>query len=171
MLTAERVRELLDYDPETGEFRWKVRTSLSVRPGYVAGCEHTDQSGKEYRVIKVGGKFYKAHRLAWLVTHGEFPPEQIDHIDGNGLNNRLDNLRAVSHAENQRNQRKYSNNTTGVVGVYWTKDRHKWRAMIAVNRKDIHLGYFTNKDEAVAARKAAELKYGFHSNHGSDRPL
>ena len=171
MATAERVRELLSYDPSTGEFWWKVKTSNRVKARSVAGYERTNQDGKKYWLIRVDGKLHYAHRLAWLVTHGEFPPEQIDHIDGNGLNNRLENLRAVSHAENGRNLRKKSNNTSGVSGVSWHKSRQKWAAQIQVNRKHIHLGLFANKDEAIAARRAAEAEYGFHENHGTDRPL
>lgn len=169
MVTAKRVRELLSYDPSTGEFRWKVRRKLKA--GSIAGCEFTNQDGKKYWRVSIDGKKYLAHRLAWLVTYGEFPPEQIDHIDGNGLNNRLENFRAVSNAENHRNRRNQSNNTSGVSGVGWHKASRKWQAYIAVNRKDVHLGYFTNKDEAISARKAAEIKYGFHENHGSERSL
>lgn len=170
MVTAERVRELLSYDPSTGEFRWKVDRNR-MKAGSIAGDECTALCGKKYWRVSVDGKQYKAHRLAWLVTHGEFPPEQIDHVDGNGLNNRLENLRAVSNTENQRNQRKRSTNTSGVTGVIWHKAHQKWQAYIAVNRKLIHLGYFSSKDEAISARRAAEAKYGFHENHGSDRPL
>lgn len=170
MVTAARVQELLSYDPSTGEFRWKVNRNRK-KAGSVAGCESTKHDGKKYWCIQVDGKMYKAHRLAWLVTHGEFPPEQIDHIDGDGLNNRLENLRAVSDLENKRNLRKKSNNTSGVSGVRWRKDRQKWQALITVNRKKIHLGLFSDKSEAVAARRAAEAKYGFHENHGTNRPL
>lgn len=170
MVTAARVRELLSYDLSTGEFRWKVsRGTKKARS--IAGYEYTYGCGKKYWLIRVDGKMYQAHRLAWLVTHGEFPPEQIDHIDGNGLNNRLENLRAVSDSENKRNLRKYSNNTSGVSGVIWHKASQKWLAQIKVNRKNIHLGSFIDKSEAVAARKAAEAKYNFHENHGTERPL
>ena len=170
MVTAARVRELLSYAPSTGEFRWKASQGTK-KAGSVAGREHTTQSGKKYWEIRVDSKLYQAHRLAWLITHGEFPPEQIDHIDGNGLNNRIENLRSVSNAENQRNQRKKSNNTSGVTGISWHKLTQKWMAHIRVNRQQIHLGYFTDKSEAVAARQAAEAKYGFHENHGTNRPL
>lgn len=170
MVTAERARELLSYDPSTGEFRWKVSQGTK-KAGSVAGHEITYPSGKKYWSVKVEGKEYLAHRLAWLMTRGEFPPEQTDHIDGNGLNNRIDNLRAVSQTENLRNQRKYSNNTSGVSGVSWHKLTQKWMAHIRVNRQRIHLGLFADKSEAIAARKAAEAKYGFHANHGSERSL
>lgn len=169
MLTQDRVKELLTYDPLTGVFRWKVRRKLKA--GSVAGCEFTDRQGKKYWSIGVNGKMFLAHRLAWLFTHGQFPPEQIDHIDGNGLNNRLGNLRVVSNIENQRNARKRVDNTSGVSGVIWDKRDQKWRAQIRVNRKNIYLGLFTDKSEAISARKAAEIKYGFHANHGTERPL
>lgn len=170
MLTVERVREVLDYDPETGEFRWKVRSSRRIQIGDVAGCVRTDK-GKAYVHITIGGVRHYAHRLAWACAYGLFPEKQIDHIDGDGTNNRLANLRSVSAAENGKNQRKPSNNTSGVAGVYWDSRKSKWTSRVRVGGKLVYLGSFRQFDDAIAARKAAELKYGFHPNHGSDRPL
>lgn len=169
MLTQDRVKELLTYDPKTGVFRWKVNRS-NIKAGSVAGCESL-KNGKRYWLIRVDGKLFHAHRLAWLLMQGEFPLEQIDHIDGNGLNNQIENLRAVSTTENLRNQRKNSKNSSGAAGVRWYRPTRKWQARIKVGRKDIHLGYFADKSEAISARKAAEIKYGFHANHGTERPL
>lgn len=166
----ERVMELLSYDPSTGEFRWKVRTSNRAKPGQTAGAVST-HSSKKYRRIMVDGKLYFAHRLAWLISYGQFPDRNIDHVDGNGLNNRLDNLRIATPSENCKNQRRRPDNTSGITGVSWYRAGQKWHARIAVNRRTIHLGYFSTKEEAVAARKAAEVRYGFHANHGQDRPL
>jgi hypothetical protein len=99
------------------------------------------------------------------------PEHGIDHEDGNGLNNRWENLRDVTRLENMRNRRKYKNNTSGVVGVVWNKARGKWQVQIKVKGTLIFLGYFVNKDDAIKARKKADIKYGFHKNHGEDRPL
>jgi hypothetical protein len=98
---------------------------------------------------------------------GEFPEDQVDHIDGNGLNNIWTNLRPVTCGENQKNRRKYARNTSGTTGVYWYKQARKWRSLI----HNKHLGLFHNKEDAIAARKAAEVFYNFHENHGTERPL
>ena len=99
------------------------------------------------------------------------PPGEIDHIDGDGTNNRLDNLREVSHKNNQKNMKRLSNNTTGCTGVVWLKYRKMWEARIYVGKKIIGLGSYKNFEDAVSARKRGEAEHGFHPNHGSDRPL
>ncbi len=154
-ITAERLQELLHYDPETGIFTWKVRTSRSVKVGDVAGC----QGGHGYQQIRIQSRNYLAHRLAWLYEHGEWPEDQIDHINRIRTDNRIANLREVSHKQNLQNAGKYSNNTSGYPGVSWNKRISKWRARIKHNYKYIHLGYFTTIEEAIAARKAAEKLY------------
>jgi len=97
---------------------------------------------------------------------GEWPEKQIDHIDGNPLNNKWDNLRDVTSQENGRNKRILKNNTSGFTGVCWDDVNKKWRAFIRVDRKTIHIGRFTNIQQAIDARKDANIKYGFHENHG-----
>lgn len=169
MLTRERVADLLEYDGE--KLIWKVSRARLARAGSAAGYVWTAPSGCQYLHVMIDGKKYKAHRLIWLLHYGAWPKQFIDHIDGNGLNNRVENLRDVSHTENQQNSRKSSANVSGVVGVIWHKQAQKWQAQIKAGGKRIHLGLFTDKAEAVAARKAAEVKYGYHPNHGSERPL
>ncbi len=154
-LTAEYLRSVLHYDQETGIFTWKVRTSNSVKVGDAAGCPN----GAGYLQITVQSRLYLAHRLAWLHTHGEWPKEQLDHINRNRSDNRIANLREVTHKQNLQNAGKYSNNTSGYPGVSWNKRISKWRARIKHNYKYIHLGYFTTIEEAIAARKAAEKLY------------
>ena len=162
-LTFEEADRLFTYDGEN--LRWKVRPShTTIQVGDVAGCLLRDRNGKEYWRVMVNGKDYLAHRLIWLLVHKVWPKNQIDHIDGNSLNNRIENLRDVTNAENQKNLKKPKNNTSGHVGV--RRHRGKWQAQIKVSGRYIHLGYFTNLDEAVAVRKAAEIKYEFHANHG-----
>jgi hypothetical protein len=171
MLTQERLRELLDYDPETGAFTWRVRAANCVRVGDQAGHKKTDHGGKSYIHLQVDNRGCLAHRLAFLWMEGSVPEADTDHEDGDGTNNRWSNLKRVSHRQNGKNIRRTKANTSGVTGVTWRKDLQKWKAQIAVDGRDIYLGIFTSKDEAIAARKAAELEHNFHPNHGSDRPL
>jgi len=160
-LTQERLKELLDYDPETGVFTW-LESRGSVTAGAVAGSRRKDG----YRKIKINQKFYLEHRLAWLYVHGKFPLDQIDHINGVKDDNRLDNFREVDHRENQRNTKRHFDNASGVTGVCWNKAAGKWHSRITSATKLENLGYFDNFFEACCARKSAEKRYGFHPNHG-----
>jgi len=99
---------------------------------------------------------------------GAWPPDQIDHVNGVRTDNRIENLRSVTHAENGRNQAIPRNNTSGVMGVARRTRGKKWHAQIKVGGKQIHLGSFDDKDEAIAARAAADIEHGFHENHGRD---
>ena len=154
-LTAEKLRELLNYDPDTGIFTRKVSTSNRVKVGDAAGCPN----GDGYLRIMVQSRLYQAHRLAWLYMHSNWPNDQIDHINRNRSDNRIANLREVTNKQNLQNAGKYSHNTSGHPGICWNKQNSKWRATIKHNQKLIHLGYFANIEEAVAARKAAERHY------------
>jgi hypothetical protein len=173
MNTQARLKEILHYNPKTGVFTWKIRTSKRIRIGYEAGCiaHRKATGGKKYRLIKADGALYLAHRLAWLYVYGEFPPHEIDHIDGNGINNKLINLRSVTRVENSKNVRLRSDNTSGFVGVHWDRFRSKWVAYINAKGKLHHLGYYEEIIDAAAARMRANKKYSFHANHGQNRPL
>ena len=170
MLTQERLKDLLDYDPETGIFTWRDTRSNRAR-GRQAGWRRTGPSGKTYIQIQVDDRSYLAHRLAFLWMEGSFPEADTDHEDGDGANNRWSNLKRVNRQQNQRNQRRSGINTSGVTGISWAKQRGKWYAYINVEHRMINLGLFLSKGDAIAARKAAELEYNYHPNHGSDRPL
>jgi len=163
IITQEYLKELLDYDPATGIFTWKVRTTNSVQVGDVAGTINS----LGYRVIRLHGKLYKAHRLAWLFMTGEFPSDQIDHINHVKDDNRFSNLREVTNTENHRNATMQKNNSSGVTGVSWHKATSKWIVQIHVNGKHIHGGLFGCITAATLARKALEIKHGFHENHGA----
>ena len=154
-LTAEYLRSILDYDQETGIFTWKVSTSRRVKTGDVAGS----QNGDGYLRIRLHNRLFLAHRLAWLYHFGEWPEDQIDHINRNRSDNRIYNLREVTNKQNQQNAGKRSDNKSGHPGVSWYKPYSKWRAQIMHNQKQIHLGYFSILEEAIAARKAAEKLY------------
>lgn len=169
MITQETLKQLLHYDPETGVFTWlKKRGKSAVNKEAGHNCF---KNTKQYRLIGVETKLYRAHRLAWLYMTGSMPALEIDHIDGNGLNNAWLNLREVDRRENCRNMRLHNHNTSGISGVSWRKQRNKWRAYVMVDNHQINLGHYDDLFEACCARKSAELKYGFHENHGSDRPL
>lgn len=171
MITQQQLKELLHYCPETGVWTWLVDRRGGIKKGAIAGSIMIKSGGKKYRRIKVMGAMIRAHRLAFLYMTGSFPEEEVDHEDGNGLNNCWSNIRAVTHADNAKNHRLRSCNKSGTAGVCWHKRYNKWQAVITVNMRKKALGYFTNKDDAVAARKKAEIEFGYHPNHGTDRPL
>lgn len=154
-LTQERLKELLSYDPETGIFIWKIKIK-SVKKEDIAGC--IDK--KNYRVIRINGKNYFAHRLAFLFMEGYFPENDTDHIDRDKNNNKWNNLREVSHTCNMRNRNIMSNNKSGITGVLFDNNSKKWRAFIKIGNL-IRLGSFNNIIDAVKARWEAEVKYNF----------
>lgn len=150
MLTQQKLKELLSYDPNTGDFIWLQPTNKRIKVGDKAGYEDTNG----YICIKLLGTKYRAHRLAWIYIYGDWPINQIDHINRVKQDNRILNLRDVTHRENHQNR---SNET---VGVKPYNDR--WIARIKVEGKDIYLGIFNTKPEAISARKEAEIKYEFY---------
>jgi hypothetical protein len=143
MLTAQRLRELLHYDPVTGIFHWRIAVARRVKVGDIAGSVHRDG----YRQIMIDGRRYYAHHLAWLYVHGEWPPSELDHINGVPDDNRIANLRLATPSQNQWNQGNRKNNTSGFKGVGWHR-RRRWRAQIGINGRYIHLGYFATPEEA-----------------------
>lgn len=156
------LRERLRYEPETGEFFWRKSTG-AAKKGSPAGSPHICG----YWNIRFKGKLYLAHRLAWLITYGEWP-DQIDHINHDRLDNRLFNLRNVRHVDNGRNQKLPSNNTSGICGVNWDAIRGKWSARIKVDGVIQGQKKFDSLIDAAAHRLTLERKYNFHPNHGLD---
>mgnify|MGYP000368519610 CR=1 FL=1 len=161
-ITQVELKKFLSY--KDGKFFWKKTIARRIKIGDRAGC-----LGKKnwYRVIRIDGKNYSEHRLVWLYHIGEFPKNQIDHINQIKYDNRIENLREVSHIENHKNQPLRKDNTSGFVGVYWYRKTKKWMAGVQVHGKSINLGYFNKIEDAVKAREKASMKYGFHKNHGS----
>lgn len=172
-VTAERAKEALDYDPETGILTWRVTLNQHAREGTSAGSKRNyDKNGDlQYVCVGLDGKKYTAHRLAWLINYGRWPVGDIDHINGDGLDNRLANLREVPRFQNLRNASRQRNNTSGVTGVYWETQSKQWHAQIKSHGKVKFLGRFNTLDEATAARKKAEAEFGFHPNHGLPREV
>jgi hypothetical protein len=158
-LTAERLRELLDYEPETGVFRWAVdRGPGRPRVGDAAGSADATKDGRI--IIKIAGRKHKAHRLAWLSVTGAWPVGEIDHRDGNPANNAWANLREATRAENARNSKRPAHNRSGFKGVR-PKPNGRWEAFITKDSRWITLGRFPTAEEAHAAYVAAA-----HEHHG-----
>jgi len=147
----------LSYDQETGIFTWNIPTSKTA-VGDQAGYLRKDG----YRYIQINGKQCLAHRLAWFYVYKEWPPEDIDHINRNRADNRLENLRSSNRQLNAKNRSTYKNNTTGEAGVYYMTGKYKWRAIITIDGKAVSLGCFPCKYSATQARKRAEEKLGFY---------
>jgi hypothetical protein len=161
-IDIDLVRSLLDYDPLTGIFRWKSRRNWSAPAGSVAGSRDTHG----YTHICINRQLFLAHRLAWAVSHGEQPGAEIDHINGDRSDNRIANLRCVSGVDNQRNRKLMSTNTSGYCGVYWDKNCQKWSAKIRIFGKLHNIGHFSSIEDAIAARKEAEIRFLFDPLHG-----
>ena len=178
-LATEIVRELLDYNPETGVFTWRPRgrewfpTNRSWRwwngrfAGKTAGCISKNKRGYPLLSIKVLGKMYLASRLAFLWM-GEPLPEQVDHPNGDSLDNRWRNLKASTGAENGKNRSMSRANTSGVTGVYWRKAVGKWQAGGKLDGKQHHLGHFDDLDEAAAVVNKFRATSGFSERHGKE---
>lgn len=155
----EEALRLFYYEPLSGNLV-RLCQSGRGRKGQTAGSN-------DRRYLKVGilGSQVFAHRLIWLMVHGEWP-DQIDHINHVRDDNRIKNLRSVSHHENHKNKKRSKANTSGRTGVWWNKINQNWCADIKVCMKKIYLGSYADFDDAVVAREDAEIKYGFHYNHG-----
>ena len=146
--SQERLKELFDYDPETGDFVRKVRTSNNTKVGDVAGCLVPDG----YLVFRVDSTTYMAHRLAWLYRYGEDPGSlDIDHINRNRSDNRLENLRLATSQQNRQN--------SSALGITWDKVCRKWQARITVDGVLMYLGVFRHYWSAIHCYQQARLKY------------
>lgn len=152
-ITYEEASHHLDYNPETGEFIWKIPAQGRKK---LAGASMP----RGYRVIGINGVVLFAHRLAWLLTYREMPAAgyDVDHIDGNQSNNRISNLRLATRSQNLRNAKLSCRSTTGVKGVAWHKNRNGFVGHIRHNNKANHIGIFSTIQEAEAAVKAAREK-------------
>lgn len=158
--------ENFSYDKDTGIITRLKAPCNSVKEGQQAGWTHRC-GGLFYRALEFNGTQYFAHRLAFLAMTGEMPDGDIDHIDGNGLNNKWSNLRVITHKQNMMNKQIYKTNRSGCPGVSWTNTWQKWLARINDNEgRRISLGYYHSLEDAIAARKQAEKEYGYHANHG-----
>lgn len=156
-LTVDRLRYLVTYQPETGNFIRNVSTAPRAMAGTLAG----DMDSKGYWRVRVDRKRYLAHRLAWFYVHGEWPAVEVDHRNGVTADNRLTNLRLATVEQNRRNTRTHKDNSAGFKGVSWSQNMKKWRSRIRVENAEMTLGYFDTRAEAHSAYEhAATAHFG-----------
>lgn len=170
-MKKESISDFVSYNPATGSITWSETINSRIIKGNDACRIMRHHSGKEYLRVSAYQFNMLAHRVAWEVYYGSTPKGQIDHIDGNGKNNKIENLRCVTNQENHMNVKLQSNNRSGISGVCWDKSRGLWSVRIKYKRKNIYIKRTGDFFEACCLRKSAELKFGFHRNHGSQRCL
>jgi len=174
------VRELFYANDQTGELFWRERTD-DVEPnrrarnvfnkmyaGRKVGYERAGH-GTTYLQVRAIGKVYALHRVVWLYCYLSWPKGQIDHVDGNGLNNHISNLRDVTRSQNQRNAKRRKDNKSGFTGVTWNSKANKWLVRICTDSGRKHLGYFFCLKKAILVRDVANMKNDYHPNHGREK--
>lgn len=160
MITTKEIKEYFTYDGSN--LLWRISPKYDIHIGSVAGHKNT----LGYIEVRIKGKLYLAHRLIWQYVNDEPLSFDIDHINHIRSDNRIENLRLVSHSINMRNQKLRVTNKSGYHGIRWYKKLNKWQARIMYQYKDIHLGYFNTIEEAISMRLTAEDSYDFNQNHG-----
>ena len=176
VITRKDLLKTISYNPDTGLFLWNSRSGgtrgdnvfNALYAGKHAGnIVKVSRSKTSYMTIKVFGVTYKSHRLAFILMGCDLP-EQVDHINHNGLDNRWENLRASNSSDNSKNLPIQKSNKTGVVGVNWHKSARKWQARAVDNNgKRIDLGRYDDFDRAVSVRKEYEIKFNYYEHRGS----
>ena len=180
-LTAEIARELLTYNPDTGKLFWKERPLKYFKNPTHRKSFNNQWAGKEAltaitrrksgQIARLDGcvltKSYYTHRIAWLIYYGEWPKNEIDHINQDPTDNRIENLRDITNSENNKNRTLQKNNKVNFNGVFFDKQTSRYRAQIKVDGVKKCLGRYDTLKEAIAARKVADINYNFHPNHGN----
>lgn len=152
--------ETFVYNSKTGKLFRKTKNKTKF-------CSSLLNKGNSGSLMAgMGGRRYSQPRIIWKLVYG-YLPDIVDHINGDQRDNRLCNLREVTHLENRRNEKIPKNNTSGCLGVCWRSDIKKWQASISILNRTIYLGIYDNLLDAAAARMRANVKYGFHPNHGA----
>lgn len=165
MLTAEEMRNIFSVDVDTGFLYWRINAGQRGRVGARAGA--TKLFGKiRYFTVSIFGKTYYTHKVVWSIHHGRIPSDQVDHINGDREDNRIENLREVTVDENVKNAKRRVDNASGLTGVYWHKTKKRWISHIGENSGIKQLGGFRDLFEACCRRKSAEIALGYHANHG-----
>jgi len=162
------LNKILRYDPETGDLYWR---GLDHKPKYIqtryANKKISGSVSNGYKRVKINGKHIFAHRIAFALYYGAFPSKYIDHINGDTLDNRIENLRECSLSNNQRNKRLNKNSTTKYTGVGFHKMSGRWRAYASDKGKQVHIGNHDDFYDAVKAREEYSMKNGFTNRHGA----
>jgi len=179
-ITPEVCRQLLDYDPATGVLTWRRREKHwfanqrswarwnTKHAGKVAFTTVKQRRGRAVCFIgTILSTPQKAHRVAWAIHYGKWPDNEIDHEDGNPLRNVISNLRDVTHEVNCKNLAVPSDNTSGAVGVALNRRTRKWTVLIKADKRTKYVGEFADFEDAVSARKAAQIEQGYHPNHAT----
>lgn len=155
-ITLERLQKLMNYDATSGDFYWSISINPRAPVGSMAGKKSISQG---YRHISIDGVSYKAHHLVWLWFNGKLPTHQIDHINGNRLDNRIENLRDVPQRLNTWNlQSAKKNSKSGILGVDWKASHKKWRAQIRIDGRKVQIGLYDTAEDAAAAYISAKQK-------------
>lgn len=173
LLDQQYVKECFDYNEETGDLFWKERPKSHFKTEKGWQTFNTQKKGKlvgtkgnhGYLQVAINKKVYLAHRICFLWMIG-FIPDFVDHEDHNRVNNSWGNLKGVSQQGNNKNLNMRKTNTSGITGVRWCTRDKAWTARIQVNYESLNLGHFNNIFDAACARKAAEIQFNFHVNHG-----
>ena len=173
-MEPEDLRQLLSYNPETGELVWLSRDESWFKKASDAKGWNKKYAGtKAFQTLYCGylqghilKKHYFAHRVSWALYHGFWPSDQIDHVNGIRSDNRIANLRDVSHSDNQKNVKLRHDNKSGMPGIDWKVGASAWRVRVSRDGARRLVGYFKNLDEAVAARRRAQQEAAYHVNHG-----
>jgi hypothetical protein len=173
-LTYAEVSKLLKYDASTGSLTWAARPESMFSSARACNAWNARYAGKVamslgyygYRVVSIRKNRYMAHRIVWLLETGAWPSGEIDHIDQNRSNNCFQNLRDVPRSVNMKNKKRQTNNSSGLSGVSWMRANSKWAAYLNNNGKRKHLGLFSTKEEAFAARLSAASSSGYSEIHG-----
>jgi hypothetical protein len=172
LLEPAELRELLRYDPESGHLYWRSREPHQFRgshPEWECARWNTRYAGRKagtitdgYVVLRLDGRGYRAHRVAWALHFGVWPDGELDHENRIRFDNRISNLREAPRPVNMKNLPRRRDNKTGVTGVKWCRNERKYKVRIGKT----HLGTFDDFDAAVATRRAAEIEHGYHPSHG-----
>ena len=162
-MKQKKLQKLVHYNQHTG-----VLTARKKLGNRIVGSILGSHTMNGYRAVSIKKKHFLVHRLAFLYMTGEMP-EQVDHMNQVRDDNRWINLQASTNKQNSRNHTLRSTNTSGWTGVNWGTRENKWRARIMVDGGEIYLGTFHNIEDAIEARRLANIKYGFHINHGKKK--
>lgn len=163
-LTYERANFLFRYDPVDGKLYWKNKTAPRSNRIVIGQEVGNVFCGGRYLQTSVDQRKYLIHRIIWMMHYGKFPSFQIDHIDGDGLNNRISNLRDVPDLDNKRNMSRRIDNKSGITGISWHRKGKKWVVQIQDKGEHVYLGLFSSIEEAAIARRNAEERIGFLDN-------